>query len=79
MALKVKHVDNNKIYTTTEAAEAVGVSYRSFIKYFDKDTIPVLKQGNMTFYTGDSINKRIDYLIDHSAGRVKYLNDDCVN
>lgn len=68
MALKVKKVNSRKVYDTSTASQAVGVSYRSFKKYFTG--MQSMSATKSPLYKGSEINKKIKDLVQNSKGRV---------
>ncbi|CAC8544614.1 TPA: hypothetical protein ACJUKZ_002738 [Staphylococcus aureus] len=62
----VKRVDNGTLYSRSDSASAIGISPRTFDKYFRTDEFDSksIKVGQRNVYLGEEINKRIDELID---------------
>lgn len=63
--IKPKYVDPSKLYTRSEATEAMGISKASFSKYFafDKpEELSVKSSDKRVAYSGLALNKRIDKL-----------------
>lgn len=63
--IKPKYVDPSKLYTRSEATEAMGISKASFSKYFafDKpEELSIKSSDKRVAYSGLALNKRIDKL-----------------
>lgn len=64
--MAVKRVNSDELFSRLDAALAIGVSPRTFDKYFrDKEfESKAIRVGNRNAYRGSEINARIDNLIE---------------